>query len=212
MQHGFQRHRSCVSNLLLTLNDWTQADNEGGCIHACYLDFSKAFDKVNHGLLLQKLEHYGIRGPLLAWLEDYLSNRQARVRVDGILSREVRATSGVPQGSVLGPVLFLIYINDLPPLVQCRIILFADDAKLWMRIKNVSDCALLQRDLRTLYDWSISNGLPFNIRKCKVLSIGKNVEFQYTLGSQHLEWSQAEKDLGVWICRNLKPGSHCEII
>lgn len=211
-QHGFRRYRSCLSNLLTTLNDWTQALDEGSCVHACYLDISKAFDRVNHDLLLKKLQKLGIKGNLLTWLQDYLCDRHVRVCVDGVLSERVAVTSGVPQGSVLGPILFLIYVNDLPPLMMCKVVMFADDIKLWTRIKSVDDCLVLQRDLDTLHDWSISNKLPFNFTKCKMLQVGKKFDFTYHLGLQELVWSSAEKDLGVWICSNLKSNTQSQAV
>ncbi|WP_353805999.1 reverse transcriptase domain-containing protein, partial [Acinetobacter baumannii] len=154
-QHSFRKSHSCLTNLLLTLDDWTQAVDSGTPIHACYLDMSKAFDRVNHSILKQKLKQYGVTGKLLAWLEDYLTDRVVRVSVDGALSRSVAATSGVPQGSVLGPILFLIYVNDIPKLVRCKIILFADDIKLWTSICDREDSALLQKDLDALHEWTL---------------------------------------------------------
>ncbi|KAA3681739.1 uncharacterized protein DEA37_0013143 [Paragonimus westermani] len=164
---------SCLSNLFLTLDDWTLAIDNGNPNHAYYLDMSKAFDRVNHTILLQKLKQQGVTGKLLAWLENYLMDRVIQVRVDGALSKPVAVTSGVPQGSVLGPTLFLIYANDIPNLVRCKIILFADDIKLWASIHTSEDCVLLQEDLNALYDWSLRNKLPFNFQKCKMLNIGK---------------------------------------
>ncbi|KAA3681024.1 uncharacterized protein DEA37_0012680 [Paragonimus westermani] len=140
-QHGFRKSHSCLSNLLLTLDDWTLAIDNGNPIHACYLDMSKAFDRVNHSILLQKLKQHGVTGKLLAWLENYLMDRVIQVRVDGALSKPVAVTSGVPQGSVLGPTLFLIYANDIPNLVRCKIILFADDIKLWATAVSPSHMA-----------------------------------------------------------------------
>uniref|UniRef100_UPI0033934ECA reverse transcriptase domain-containing protein n=1 Tax=Acinetobacter baumannii TaxID=470 RepID=UPI0033934ECA len=106
-QHGFRKHHSCLSNLLLTLDDWTQVLDDKGCIHACYLDISKAFGRVDHHLLLMKLQGFGLTGKLLDWLNYYLSHSKVRVREGGTLSREIEVTSGVSQCSVLGPLLFL---------------------------------------------------------------------------------------------------------
>ena len=211
-QHGFRRKRSCVTNLLIALNDWTKAVDNGMCVHACYLDISKAFDRVNHDILLQKIQSYGCVGKLLEWLHDYLRDRSAKVRVDGILSRELFMTSGVPQGSVLGPILFLIYINDLPKLLNCKVLIFADDIKIWTTICCIDDCLRLQKDLTTLHAWSIRNKLPFNFSKCKMLQIGRKFDFGYHLGPQELEWVSRERDLGVWISTSLKTGIQCQTV
>ena len=211
-QHGFRSNRSCVSNLLIALDDWTQAVDQGASIHTCYLDISKAFDRVNHDILLCKLESYGISGPLLEWLRDYLRERHAQVRVDGTLSRMIPVTSGVPQGSVLGPLLFLLYINDLPRLMNCKLLLFANDIKIWVAARRREDCLLLQRDLDTLYEWSVQNKLPFNVEKCKMLRLGRQFEFQYHLGPSELKWVTEEKDLGVWVSQSLKPKMQCQAV
>ena len=121
-------------------------------------------------------------------------------------------TSGVPQGSVLGPILFLLYVNDLPKLASCKIVLFADDIKLWAHIRTNDDCILLQKDLNALYDWSVKNDLPFNVQKCKMLNIGKSHEFNYTLGPHQLVWTNEEKDLGVWISSSLKTSVQCNAV
>ena len=173
--------------------------DEGCGVHACYIDISKAFDRVNHAILLQKLQTHGVAGKVLNWLCDYLTGRSAQVRVDGSLSRKIAATSGVPQGSVLGPILFLIFMNDLPQLAKCSITLFADDIKLWTSIKCIEDCSGLQSDLDALHEWSLQNRLPFNFRKCKMLNLGKQFNYTYKLGSHTLGWTDSEKDLGVWI-------------
>ncbi|KAA3673372.1 uncharacterized protein DEA37_0008706 [Paragonimus westermani] len=211
-QHGFRKSHSCLSNLLLTLDDWTLAIDDGNPIHACYLDMSKVFNRVNHSILLQKLKKHGITGELLAWLKNYLMDRVIQVRVDGALSKSVAVTSGVPQGSVLEPTLFLIYANDIPNLVRCRIVLLADDIKLWASIRTSEDCVLLQEDLNALYDWSLRNKLPFNFQKCKMLNIGKRVEFTYTLGPHRLAWTPDKKDLGVWISSSLKTSLQCTAV
>ena len=121
------------------------------------------------------------------------------MRVDSSQSRRISATSGVPQGSVLGPILFLLYVNDIPKLVRCKITLFADDIKVWSEIRSEADCRLLQDDLDALHEWSTRNALPFNFLKCKMLQLGKGHPYTYYLGPHELPWVSQEKDLGVWI-------------
>jgi len=129
-QHGFRKRRSCESQLVLTIQDLASSLDNGEQIDAILLDFSKAFDKVPHQLLTQKLDHYGVRGNLLQWIQSFLTNRNQRVLVEGHTSQTARVTPGVPQGSVLGPLLFVLYINDMPAKVDSTSKLFADDSLL----------------------------------------------------------------------------------
>ena len=138
-QHGFRKQRSCESQLILTIHEIAQTLDQGGQVDAVLLDFSKAFDKVSHSKLLLKLEHYGVRGSTLAWIRDFLHNRSQRVVVHGQSSASASVTSGVPQGTVLGPLLFNVYINDLPSCVESTPRLFADDCLLYRVINTTED-------------------------------------------------------------------------
>ncbi len=132
-----------------------------------YLDFSKAFDSVDHDILLYKLEKHGINGVLLRWFESYLNDRWQRVVIEGAASTWSPVTSGVPQGSILGPLLFIIFINDLPDNVSysTNSALYADDSKLYREVTSISDCQSLQDDLTELEKWSIDSRMKFNTEK-----------------------------------------------
>ena len=152
-QHGFRKKRSCESQLITTVQELAAGLNNKQQIDAILLDFSKAFDKVPHRRLSAKLHHYGIRGKTLGWIESFLAHRQQKVVLDGKTSSPAQVTSGVPQGTVLGPLLFLVYINDLPGRVSSTARLFADDCLLYRTIGFAEDCSALQDDLDRLQDW-----------------------------------------------------------
>ena len=143
------------------------------------------------------------------WIENWLEGRTQRVGVNGMYSDWADVTSGVPQGS--GPLLFTIYINDLEERVTNKVLKFADDSKLWGKAETIQDRISLQRDLDTLGDWSIKNKMPFNVKKCKVMHIGKNDSHdEYSLMGQKLNDSCEEKDLGVFFSNNFKPNLNCD--
>ena len=199
-QHGFTNGRSCLTNLLETFESWTEDVDKGYSVDVIFLDFQKAFDKVPKKRLLQKLSAYGIEGKVLCWIEDFLSDRRMRIMVRGEYSEWVDVISGVPQGSVLGPILFLIYVNDIPEMVNCSIKMFADDTKLFRTVKSIDDCNILQNDLDTLSQWTNEWLLSFNVDKCKVMHIGKNnPKLEYTMRTENenkiLIETREEKDL-----------------
>ncbi len=179
-----------------------------------YMDFKKAFDSVPHRRLLHKMDSYGIK---LKWLEDFLIGRTQKVSVNGNTSPTVPVTSGVPQGSVLGPVMFLIYINDLPDCVNSAVRIFADDTKLFRQVDSTQDCKLLQEDLTKLEGWAKEWQMEFHPQKCEVLRIGKNhPPFQYKMGPSdnicELQSVPLVKDLGVNIDDQLSFEQHCNLM
>ena len=139
-QHGFHPGHSCETQLIRVLDDWTSALELGHQMDVIYLDLQKAFDKVPHARLLSKLKSYGIGGKLLQWIENFLSNRRQCVHLHGSKSDWINIFSGVPQGSVLGPFLFIVYVNDMPNVVSSDLYMFADDTKLYRTITSESDC------------------------------------------------------------------------
>lgn len=200
-QHGFVKGRSTTTQLLSYLTECAEAVACGEVVDSIYFDFAKAFDTVPHQRLLSKLSSYGIGGLLLQWIKSFLLERQQVVRVNGHYSYSSKVISGVPQGSVLGPLLFVIYINDLPDCVSSSSYLFADDTKVLRKINSESDAKQLQDDIDALHEWSKKWLLKFHPDKCHVLTIGKfdNIMHteRYTLGSCELEHVFEEKDLGV---------------
>ena len=175
VQHGFCRGRSCITNLLETFEDWTTAIDHGYGIDVIYLDCQKAFDTVWHSGLYTKLVGYGIDGKVLTWLKSFLQGRKMRAKVRGDHSDWVSVTSGVPQGSVLGLLLFLVFVNDIPEWIWTSVKMFANDTKLWTRISTLKDSHVLQDDPDNLMYWSDKWKLGFNPQKCKTMHVGHSV-------------------------------------
>jgi len=208
-QHGFVPGRSCMTQLLVVMEEWTRSLQEGEPLDVIYLDFRKAFDTVPHMRLLRKLERYGVGGRLRDWIADFLAGRKQRVVINGKFSTWQEVKSGIPQGSVLGPILFVIYINDLPEVVSCAVKIFADDSKLYNRVKHSSGQESLQQDLEAAGVWSEKWQLLFNVGKCKVLHLGRsNPRTTYVLGAQNIEETTEEKDLGVLVDNQLSFHAH----
>ena len=210
-QHGFVPFRDCMTNLLTCLEIWTEMIENGDAIDVIYTDFSKAFDSVPHQRLLRKMKSLGIVGDTLSWVKGFLSNRRQRVRVDDELSNWIDVISGIPQGSVLGPILFVIFINDMPEMVESMCQLFADDAKIFRSVdlRDSEGNLKLQADLHKVWSWSEKWQLPFNTGKCKVLHIGNsNPCYQYVMNGEKLEKVEEEKDLGVIVDSQLKFHKH----
>ena len=137
-----------------------------------YLDFQKAFDKVPHLRLLNKIKAYGITGDVLRWIGEWLKDREQRVVINGIMSAWIYVVSGVHQGSILGPLLFLIFVNDIDKNIVNKLLKFADDTKLCGKVSSDSDVDQMQADLRQLFDWSIDWQMLFNVDKCKTVHFG----------------------------------------
>ncbi len=210
-QHGFQPGASCTTQLLDCLDDWTRMADEGKSVDIIYLDFAKAFDSVPHKRLAHKLHTIGIQGTMLRWLQAFLAHRRQRVVLQGMQSDWLPCTSGVPQGSLLGPTLFLIYIDDMPLNLESDVKLFADDSKVYRAVRSHVDEDTLNRDLAKLATWSARWLLRFNESKCVVLTVQPqhrdNVP-RYTLNGVYLQPVTEQKDLGVIITSDLKPTTH----
>jgi hypothetical protein len=174
-QHGFIKGKSCLTNLLISQHSIMNMIDEGGAVDVVYLDFQKAFDKVPHTRLMEKVSNFGINGKVRRWIESWLEGRQQRVVVNGALSNWKDVTSGVPQGSILGPLLFTIYIDDIENGLHNRLIKFADDTKLWGKVDNEDEVESMHEDLRKLGKWSEENRMPFNVEKCSVMHVGKKI-------------------------------------
>jgi hypothetical protein len=177
-------------------------------IDIAVLDFSKAFDKVPHDKLLYKLNHYGVKGQIHKWITTFLKERSMRVVLEGEKSEEAAVESGVPQGTVLGPLLFLCHINDLPDTVTSKVRLFADDCLLYREIHSLQDHLALQEDLHQLELWAKRWGMEFNAKKCVVLSTKEKSSYFYEIGNEILQYVEQTPYLGILISANLKWASH----
>ena len=212
-QHGFVTKKSCFTNLLETFEDWTAAVDQGYGVDVVYLDYSKAFDSVPHLRLIEKLKGYGIAGNLLNWMKSFLHGRFQRVVLNGIESQWLEVTSGVPQGSVLGPLLFVLYINDIAENIKCKLGIFADDTKIYSIINSVSNVEDLQCDLDNMQEWCETWLLNLNLDKCKVMHIGRTLNSTYKMDISNTRIDlcevESEKDLGLWVTSSLKPSLHC---
>ena len=179
LQHGFTKGRLCLTNLLESFEAWTRLLEAGYGVDIIYLDYRKAFDTVHHGRLIDHLKSYRVVRRITRWVKEFLSQRKMRVGVQGSFSEWVDVLSDVPQGSVLRPLLFLIFGTDLPNWVSNSMQMFTDDTKLWRWIHTVGDSLSLQEDLHKLIKWSDKWLLRFNPEKCKVMHVGHNVGTEY---------------------------------
>ena len=213
-QFGFVKGRSTTVQLLNVLNDWTNSLENKLTTDCIYLDYQKAFDSVPHKRLISKLRSYRFNPVIISWVENYLRDRSQYVEINGEQSQWQPVTSGIPQGSVLGPLLFLIYINDLPKHVNSTIYMYADDTKIYREIRDKHDQEILQKDLDSLKAWSDQWLLKFHPKKCYSITIGKKEDNDYTYcitdnGTKY-DMTQINdmKDIGVIIDSDLKFEKH----
>jgi ribonuclease P/MRP protein subunit RPP40 len=211
-QHGFVPGKSCLTNLLEYYEFVTSKVDQGEPVDSIYLDFSRAFDKVAHARLMKKIRNYGFHSKICDWIESWLSGRQQRVVINGKCSDWIDVISSVVQGSVLGPLLFVIFIDDLDEWVFPLSIpfKFADDTKLTRSLKSHDDANRLQEALDRAVDWANLWQMTFNVDKCCVIHFGNsNPNTVYKMEGSDLKCVEEEKDLGVLTNKSLKPKSNC---
>lgn len=210
-QHGFVKGKSCLTNLLEFMEMVEEGVDNGERVDVVYLDFQKAFDKVPHKRLIMKIEALGVPSEIVQWIRDWLTNRRQRVVIKGEYSDWSVVKSGVPQGSVLGPLLFVIYVNDMDEGLSNKMLKFADDAKVVGKVSTQEGIDDMRRDLVKLNDWSHKWQMTFNIEKCKVMHIGsKNRGEIYSIEGRKLQEVMEEKDLGVIVTNDLKGTKQCK--
>lgn len=215
-QHGFYSGRSTQTNLLQYVDFINRTLESRGEVDAVYVDFSKAFDQVDHNLLCHKLSLYGINGNLLKWINSYLQDRTQVIKLSSAVSRDIKVTSGVPQGSHLAPILFSLFINDLyGSLTNSNYLAYADDLKLYISVSSTDDRVLLQNDLDALGDWCRRNYMSLNSSKCNVITFSRKTHptaFNYYIGDASIQRTNQVKDLGVLFDVRLTFNPHIDII
>lgn len=214
-QHGFTRGRSITTNLVLYDHYIRSSFQAGDQVDSVYLDFSKAFDVVSHQHLISKLQAYGFLGNLLSWFQSYLTNRMLIVKMSGAFSLPYFASSGVPQGSHLGPFLFSIFLNDIVDCIDVRCLIFADDMKVFTSVSSFEDCRQLQNCLLRIEDWCGGNCMKLNPNKCHIVSFNRStrsVQFAYQLAGSDLERVETIRDLGIKMTVRLHYEDHIDSI
>ena len=205
-QYCFPSGRSLNLQVLKVIDEFTRAMDKHEIVDVIYLDFKKVFDSVPHKRLIGVLKQYGVIGRTLNWITDFLSRGQQRVVINDSISSWQPVKSGIPQSSVLGPVLFLIYINTMPDKITSKIYLFADDAKLYRQIEDKLDVKRIHEDLQSLDTLSGQSLLSFNIDNCVHMRIGTkkvDMERNYKINGENIQGVQLEKYLGIWLDNKL---------
>ena len=209
-QHGFRKGHSTITQILTYYDSILTILEDGHNIDSVYLDFSKAFDKVDHTLLLKKVESLGISGKILKWIKEFLTNRQQQVRVEDVLSAKEWVKSGVPQGSVIGPLLFLIMMLDINNnIIHSWLGSYADDTRLWKCINGRQDQKLFQEELNKLYKWAEDNNMEYNDNKFELITFGKSSQRNYkSPNGTAIKRKTVIKDLGVYVAADCKFDDH----
>lgn len=216
-QHGFISGRSTVTNLVTITQFLSDAMDRNEQVDVIYTDFSKAFDVIDHSILLKKLDSFGFSTALLKLIQSYLLDRKCYVYYNGYSSKVFKASSGVPQGSNLGPLFFniyiYIYINDLLPTLRCHALAYADDLKIYCKINSNSDCTELQRNFESVQKWCNGNDIHLNANKCAIVSYTKSsdpITYNYHIDQTPIQRKTQHSDLGVLFDCKLQFSAHIE--
>ena len=210
-QHGFRRGRSCETQLALSVNDLAKVLDRQSQADVVIMDLSKAFDIVPHQRLLSKLCHYGITGKLHNFIQNFLTMRTQQVVLEGVSSSYITVTSGVPQGTVLGPILFILYLDDLPEGISPQVRLLADDCILYREINTLYDCQDLQKDINTLCNWESKWQMKFNIDKCYIMHVTHKMKpmlMTFKMNGRPIEVTANHTYLGIGINNKLSWAEH----